>query len=57
MKTYYIYKIICIDKIITDFYVGSTSNISSRKNQHKNNSINDTNPKNNLKVYKSIREN
>ena len=32
-----IYKITCIDKAITDVYVGHTTNFVQRKHQHKQN--------------------
>ena len=35
--TYYIYKIVCNDVSVTDFYIGSTSNFRNRKYQHKDN--------------------
>ena len=30
-----IYKIYCIDKTITDFYIGHTTNVTKRKYYHK----------------------
>lgn len=58
MTTYYIYKIYCNDDSVTDTYIGSTQNISTRKYQHKcccNNTTNSN--KYNLKVYQMIRAN
>jgi hypothetical protein len=53
-KNYIFYKIYCQDN---DYiYVGSTCNFNNRKRQHKENTNLD-NKKNNLKVYKTIREN
>ena len=53
-KNYIFYKIYCHDN---DYiYVGSTCNFNNRKRQHKENTNLD-NKKNNLKVYKTIREN
>ena len=49
-----IYKIVCNDPEVKDLYVGSTTNFVQRKYQHKN-SVNNT--KNNLKIYKIIRDN
>jgi hypothetical protein len=51
--TYTIYKIVCKNKEVTDFYVGSTMNLTKRKSQHKRNcsiGLNRT-------VYNCIREN
>ena len=47
-----IYKI----SINDEFYIGSTSNLSTRINQHKFNILNPTSEKYNLPVYKYIRE-
>jgi len=49
-----IYKIYCNNDMITDTYVGHTTNFYVRKHQHKN-ACNDS--KNVLKIYKTIREN
>ena len=49
-----IYKIYCKDESIKDVYVGHTTNFPVRKYQHKNTCNND---KNDLKIYKIIREN
>jgi hypothetical protein len=54
MTTYYIYKIYCNDDNVTDTYIGSTSNIASRKYNHKSR-CNTQNK--NLKVYEIIRAN
>jgi hypothetical protein len=54
---YYIYKIVCNDVSITDFYVGSTSNIRNRKCDHKSNCNNENSKKYNIKIYQTIREN
>ena len=47
-----IYKIVCNDLTITDCYVGSTTNFTKRKYQHKSASKINTEP-----VYQKIREN
>jgi predicted Mrr-cat superfamily restriction endonuclease len=54
--TYYIYKIICKDENVLDFYVGSTTSVRHRKYQHKSN-CNNENKSYNFKIYQSIREN
>jgi len=52
-----IYKLVCKDTNITDIYVGSTTNFSRRKHQHKN-ICNDENDKRyNVYVYEFIRNN
>jgi hypothetical protein len=52
-----IYKIVCNDLNIKDCYVGSTTDFTKRKSQHKR-TCNYENIKNyNLKVYKMIRNN
>lgn len=48
-----IYKIVCKDPLVTDLYVGHTTNFVKRKYQHKIS----CNSGNNLKIYKTIREN
>jgi hypothetical protein len=48
-----IYKLCCKDLEIKDEYVGSTTNFTRRKNQHKTS----CNNSNNYNVYKCIREN
>ena len=52
-----IYKIVCNDPEVKDLYVGSTTNFVKRKYRHKSSSNNPNNPKNNLKIYKIIRQN
>ena len=49
-----IYKIFCIDKTITDVYIGHTTNFTQRKSQHK---ISCGNSDNKLKIYNIIRQN
>ena len=49
-----IYKIICNNATITDLYVGHTTNFVQRKSLHKSAC---NNLKNNLRLYKKIREN
>ncbi len=51
-----IYKLVCLDKNITDCYVGSTTNIVCRKSKHKNICNTETHPKHQNKVYKFIRD-
>ena len=51
-----IYKIVCKDVNIKDCYVGSTTNFTNRKRQHKNMAINDTN-KSRYYVYVFIIQN
>ncbi|MBC8306939.1 MAG: GIY-YIG nuclease family protein [Pelagibacterales bacterium] len=52
-----IYKIVCNDPSIKDFYIGSTTNFTKRKWDHKATSINENEKRKNLKLYKTIREN
>ena len=51
-----IYKIRCEDENITDIYIGSTTNFIKRKNMHKYNCTNENSKRNNLKIYKTVRE-
>ena len=51
-----IYKIVCKDIDINEFYIGSTTNFTKRKGQHRGCVKNDI-PKNNYKVYRFIRDN
>lgn len=51
-----IYKLVCKDPTITDLYVGSTLNITTRKNSHKTKCNNPNSKRYDLKVYKFIRE-
>jgi len=54
---YYIYKLVCNDVSVNDFYIGSTSNIRNRKYKHKSD-CNNQNKKNYMtKIYQTIREN
>ena len=52
METTHIYKIICKDENVKEFYIGSTHNLTARINNHKSNS-----KKSNVKLYKYIRDN
>ncbi len=52
-----IYKIVCSDSNITDFYVGHTTNFTKRKTLHKSDCNNENSPNYNIKLYKTIREN
>lgn len=52
-----IYKIVCNDLNITDLYVGSTTDFSNRKYNHKASCNNEKNKNHNLKVYTIIRNN
>ena len=51
-----IYKICCKDVSITDCYVGSTTNLSRRKPQHKTCCNNERGKKYHLNVYQFIRD-
>ena len=51
------YKIVCKDLSITDLYIGHTTNLKKRKNQHKSNCNNINYKTYNLNIYKFIREN
>ena len=57
MTTYYIYKIYCNDENVTDTYIGSTKNISTRKYQHKSHCKCSNSSHHNRKVYQIIRAN
>lgn len=52
-----IYKIVCKDVSIKDCYVGSTTNLTKRKAQHRENCIYSKYKKHNYPVYQFIREN
>ena len=52
-----IYKLCCKDTNITDIYIGSTTNFSRRKSEHKNTCINQNNKNYNVYVYQFIRDN
>jgi hypothetical protein len=52
-----IYKICCKDPIITDVYIGHTTNLINRKRQHKESCINEKSKLYNLYVYQFIRDN
>jgi hypothetical protein len=52
-----IYKIVCNDLNITDIYVGSTTDFTRRKNEHKRCCTNEKSKSYNLKVYQTIRDN
>lgn len=52
-----IYKICCNDINITDIYVGHTTDLTRRRQQHKESCNNENNKKNNYNVYQFIREN
>ena len=52
-----IYKIICCDPNIKDCYVGHTTDFTRRKAGHKHHCNNPNSKCNDLKVYKTIREN
>jgi hypothetical protein len=51
-----IYKIVCNDLSITDIYVGSTTQFTKRKYNHKSLCANEKGKKYNYKLYKTIRE-
>lgn len=52
-----IYKLSCKNKSITEIYIGSTTNFTKRKYQHKHSCINTNNPSYIFQKYKFIREN
>jgi hypothetical protein len=52
-----IYKIVCNDLNITDVYIGSTTDFTRRKRQHKHCCNSEKSKKYNLKVYQTIRDN
>ena len=52
-----IYKICCNDLNIKDIYIGSTTNFTRRKQQHKTRCNNINDKRHNLKLYKCIRDN
>ena len=52
-----IYKITCKDPLVTDVYVGHTTNFVQRKHGHKQSCINEKSCNYNCKLYKTIRAN
>ena len=54
---YVIYRIDCLDKNITEFYIGSTKNIENRIWGHRKSCENENDKSHHLKVYSKIREN
>ena len=52
-----IYKITCKDPIVTDVYVGHTTNFVQRKHAHKQSCINDKSSNYKCKLYEVIRKN
>ena len=52
-----IYKLCCNDPSIKDVYVGSTTNFTRRKHDHKNNCNNEKDKSYNRYVYRFIRDN
>jgi len=54
---YYVYKIVCNDVSVTDFYVGSTACFRKRKSHHKSICNNSNDKLYNLKIYQTIRAN
>ena len=52
-----VYKIYCLNPIITDVYVGSTTNFTVRKNTHKNSCNKSCYKNHHLHLYKFIRDN
>jgi len=51
-----IYKIVCNDLAITDIYIGSTTQFTKRKYNHKSLCLNEKGKKYNFKIYKTIRD-
>ena len=56
-STTVIYKITCKDSNITDKYVGHTTDLVRRRQEHKNNTCSENSPQYNIKLYKFIRDN
>jgi len=56
MPTGYIYKLVCLDKTITDTYIGSCWDITVRKTKHKSSCNTKTSKDYKYPVYKFIRE-
>jgi hypothetical protein len=52
-----IYKIVCFDREIKDLYVGSTTNLTRRKCDHKSSCTNPSSKKYNRYVYRYMRDN
>ena len=52
-----IYKIVCNDVDVKDLYVGSTTNFTRRKWEHKSSSNNPNDRRHHLKIYKIINAN
>jgi hypothetical protein len=52
-----IYKIVCNDLNITEVYVGSTTDFTRRKREHKSNCINEKSKKYHYTVYQMMRQN
>jgi len=52
-----IYKLVCKDLLVTDVYVGHTTNFTERKRCHKTDCNNQNKPNYNYKVYQTIRDN
>jgi len=52
-----IYKLCCKDPLITDIYIGHTTNFTQRKNSHKTSCSNENDKKYNQYVYEFIRNN
>lgn len=52
-----IYRIVCKDTNITDCYVGKTTDLRSRKTQHKNTCNNENDRHYNIYIYQFIRNN
>ena len=53
----FIYKLCCRDPTVTDIYVGSTTNMPRRKQQHKTTCCNKNSKDHNSYVYQFIRNN
>jgi len=56
-KNTIIYKIVCKDMNVTDFYVGHTTDFHRRKQNHKSDCNSDNSKQSNLKIYDIIRKN
>tara|TARA_R110002153_G_scaffold86539_1_gene214879 strand:+ start:186 stop:773 length:588 start_codon:yes stop_codon:yes gene_type:complete len=51
-----VYRLLCLDKNIKEFYIGSTADLKQRIGSHKSSCNNSNSLQYNLKVYKFIRE-
>lgn len=52
-----IYKLVCNDITVKEIYVGSTTDFTNRKCNHKSSCTNSSNKNHHYRVYKFIRDN